>query len=148
MDDPPKSKSDRLIEKYLYKLEDIVVDEIVVSLVENELNECGYKISRAKELLESIWKKYDNSHDTRLDWRPDNMGGPQLHIKNNRSGIEWAFRGNGTRSEKNRLTTPSTRAVRDIVRTQFNLGPEVQVESQFLGFSEDGTQLLLEVRLA
>lgn len=144
---PPKRPSDRIIEKYLDRINERKVNEIVITLMETELNECGYRPSRAKILIEAQWKKYDNSYGIRLDMRPDHMGGPQLHIKN-RSGTEWAYRGNGTRSEKSRFTTPSTRAVRDIVRTKFSLEPDVQIESQVIGFSKDETQLLIEVRLA
>ena len=96
-------------------------------------------------LLEAKWKKYDNKHDIRLDNRPASQGGPQLHIKNIRQGIEWAYRANGSRSERSRFTAPSTNDVADIVRKYFNLGSDIIIESQFIGFSKDNKQLLIEI---
>ena len=100
-----KSASDRIIAKYLDRIQERKVDEIVVALKEKELNECGYLPSKAKILIEANWKKYDNNYNIRIDTRPANMGGPQVHIKDRR-GKEWAYRDNGARSERSRCLKP------------------------------------------
>jgi hypothetical protein len=141
----------RLI-KYLEEIEEKDVkernvEEIVVSFRNPDLRVYGiYRAHFLMLLVESgIWKKHDNKHDIRFDNRPINQGGPQLHIKNRHSGVEWAYRNNGTRSEKSRFTAPSTKDVRNIVRNYFNISNDVIIESQFLGFSSDGKQLLIEI---
>lgn len=145
--------SERIISRYLERINEVVVDEIVVTFANSDLEKYGISIAKSKagklqELMESsIWKKYDNKHDIRFDNRPQNQGGPQLHVKN-RQGIEWAFLQNGGKSERNKYTTPSTRDVRNLVRDYFKLGPDIIIESNFIGILEDQKQLLLEIRLS
>jgi hypothetical protein len=146
-----KPPSERIIDKYLERLNEVYVNEVVVLFKNTDLKEFGVGKTKADTLhilIESgIWKKYDNKHDIRFDNRPQSQGGPQLHLKN-RQGNEWAYRDNGSRSERNKYTTPSTRNVRDIVRNYFKLDPNIQIESQFVGFSNDKKQLLLEIYLS
>lgn len=143
-----KSPSERIIDKYLERLDEVQVNEIIVSFKNIDLKEFGIAKTKAGNLLvlveSGIWKKYDNKHDIRFDNRPQSQGGPQLHLKN-RKGTEWAYKKNGSRSEKNKYTTPSTTTVRDIVKDYFNLDPSIKIESKFIGFSNDNKQLLLEI---
>ena len=143
-----KPPSERIIDKYLERLNEVHVNEIIVSFKNTDLKQFGIGKTKADALLilveSGIWKKYDNKHDIRFDHRPQSQGGPQLHLRN-RQGTEWAYRDNGSRSEKNKYTTPSTRKVSDIVRNYFNLDPSVQIESKFVDFSKDKKQLLLEI---
>ena len=149
--DKNKSPSERIIDKYLKWLNEVHVNEIIVSFGNTELKEFGLEKTKANDLLilieSGIWKKYDNKHDIRFDNRPQSQGGPQLHLRN-RQGTEWAYRDNGSRSERNKYSTPSTRDVRDIVRNYFSLDPDVKIESKFIGFSNDKKQLLLEIRIS
>jgi len=146
-----KPPAERIIDKYLKRLNEVHVDEIVVSFKNTDLKEFAVGKTRADDifiLIESgIWKKYDNNYDTRFDNRPQSQGGPQLHLRNCK-GTEWAYRDNGTRSERNKYTTPSTRTVRNIVRNYFSLNPNIQIESKFLGFSDDRRQLLIEIYIS
>src|SRR5215213_7007428 len=87
-------------------------DELIIRIPE------GTKLS--ERLVESQWKKYNNQYDTRLDRRPPNQGGGQLHIRN-RDGREWAYRYTGARSEPNKYTLNATGTVQDIVRSIFDL---------------------------
>jgi len=124
-----KRPSDKIIDKYLDRISERKVNEIVVKLKEKELKDSGYRPSEAKTLTEAIWKKFDNNYDIRLDMRPDYMGGPQLHIRNRRK-TEWAYRDDGTRNERSRFTAPSTRAVKDIVQKRCQiLNCELRLES-------------------
>lgn len=79
-------------------------------------------------LLEGQWKKYDNKHDVRLDKRPPNMGGDQLHIRRN-DGEQWAYRHTGSKSEPNKYTSPATKTVRDIVAKKFGIEDRSIIES-------------------
>jgi hypothetical protein len=141
-----KNASERIMDKYLDKLDEKVVQEIVVSFKDPDVEK---RLSKAQVLLlvleSGAWKKRDNNYDTRYDNRPINQGGPQLHIRNKHSGNEWAYRSNGVRSERSRFTAPSTRDVRDIVRNYFDLSKDIVIESYVLGFSPDEKQLLVEI---
>ena len=146
-----KSPSERIIDRYLERINEAQVNEIIVSFKNKNLTELNIGKTKANDLLvlieSGIWKKYDNKHDIRFDNRPQSQGGPQLHLRN-RQGTEWAYRDNGSRSERNKYTTPSTRDVRHIVRNYFNLDPGVKIESEFIGFSDDKKQLLLEISIS
>lgn len=85
---------------------------------------------------------YDSRHSCRLDKRPDNMGGSQLHIQRN-DGAKWAYRDNGMRSERNKYTTPATNIVKDIVAKTFNLNKS-QIEEAYV-IQADEDQILIEV---
>jgi hypothetical protein len=144
--DKKKNASERIIDRYLKKLDERNVDEIVVSLKGLDIER---RLNQAKRLIlvieSGVWKTFDNKYDMRFDNRPDNQGGSQLHIKNKNTGIEWAYRSNGLRSERSRFTAPSTKDVREIVKDYFDLNKDVKIESHFVGFSSDGKQLLVEM---
>jgi len=104
-------------------------------LFKNELSinlPASYDLNTEYEYLkEGKWAKYDNKHDIRLDKRPINKGGDQLHIKN-RNGEEWTFRRTtisaAARSEPHKYTLRATNDVKDIVRKVFELRPKTIIE--------------------
>lgn len=65
-------------------------------------------------------KDWDSRHRYRLDRRPANMGGDQLHIYG-RNGQAWAYRSTGSKSEPHKYTSPATNAVKDIVSQIFKI---------------------------
>ena len=147
-----KNPVDSIVERYLESLQLVKVrsNEIVISFKKEDLSKFGIGKTKAGSFIllceAGIWKNYDNDNKIRFDNRPSSQGGPQLHIKN-RQGIELAYRSNGARSERRRFTAPSTKAIRDIVRNYFDLPDNVQIESYFINYSENKTQLLIEARI-
>lgn len=83
-----------------------------------------------------ITKNWGNGYAYRLDRRPEHHGGDQLHVYGPK-GNSWAYRYNGTRSEPNKYTAPSTNLVRDMVRDIFKLGPAAVIESYVLSATEE-----------
>ena len=93
-------------------------------------------------LEESKFRKIGN-HMLRMDNRPANQGGPQLHIQGP-NGERWAFRHTGARSEPQKYNLRTTNRVRGLVSDFFDIPPS-QVEScKIIGASDE--QLLIEVR--
>ena len=138
-----KSISQRIIERFRERTSVNYVNEIIVVLKGNTKQIKRIKI--AAQIVEgSNWRQYDNDHLIRLDNRLQQFGGPQLHIKNRHTDKQWAYLGDGRRSEPNKYTSPSTRAIQNIVRDRFNLDKSIQIESSFIGFSNDKKALVLE----
>lgn len=96
---------------------------------------------RFEFLKEGKWEKHDNDLMIRLDNRPGNYGGKQLHLLH-RDGTQWAYRDNGQRSEPSKYRSPATNKVRDIVRDVFKLDSDVKIEWKIK--SKDGKEILLE----
>lgn len=88
-----------------------------------------------------IEKPWGKGYTYRLDKRPDNYGGNQIHVF--KKNDAWAYRFNGTKSEPNKYTTPATNEVKDIVRHVFKLGQSVKIESEVIGVSAG--EILIEV---
>jgi hypothetical protein len=65
-------------------------------------------------LDEGILKTWGNGYTYRLDRRPDNLGGDQIHIFGPRSQ-SWAYRHNGLKSEPNKYKSGATKIAKDIV---------------------------------
>ena len=119
---------------------------VTVNLREDELRHQGFK--QYLTLVESgQWNKYNNDYSTRIDRRPENQGGIQLHIRNNHSSSQWAYRGNGKKSEPTRFNTPSTRMVQQIVRDRFKIDQSVQIEAHFLNSDSLNSTLICEASL-
>ena len=121
-----------------------MVSEILISVKNLPTNKQSITESFLYLIESGKWKKVNNNIEIRFDNRSVNQGGPQLHLKDRR-GIEWAYRNNGNRSERNKYTSPSTTEIKDIVRNYFKLDQNTVIESIFLGFSDDGKQLLMEI---
>ena len=96
----------------------------------------------ATVITEGKTEKLPSGHITRLDKRPANQGGYQLHIKSPQGG-EWAYRYDGSRSERSKYTLRTTNVIRGIVSTMFNLRPD-QVE-ECIAVGLDGDVLVVEM---
>jgi hypothetical protein len=75
-----------------------------------------------------IEKQWGKGYTYRVDKRADAYGGHQIHIGHKSN--QWAYKYDGTKSERNKYTAPATNTVKDIVRDIFNLGPEVNIEAR------------------
>jgi hypothetical protein len=92
--------------------------------------------------LEESKHQRQGNYTSRLDRRPENQGGPQLHVTGPR-GQQWAHRHTGTRSEPHKYTLRTTNPIRDIVSNVFNI-PRSMVES-FEVVGREGNELIVEV---
>lgn len=93
-------------------------------------------------LGESRFETFPGGFTTRLDRRPPNQGGDQLHITK-RQGEKWAYRYDGSRSEPRKYTLPTTNAIRDIVSKKFVIPRSSIAEREAVGI--DGATLIVEV---
>jgi hypothetical protein len=129
-----------------------LVDELVQRVYgDGELDssaELTIRVPRAikltEQIVESRWQKHDNQYRVRLDKRPANQGGDQIHIQK-RDGSEWAYRHTGERSEPRKYTLQATQTVRDIVRSVFNLPSDQMIE--VIVIQADQQQCLVEIVL-
>lgn len=87
------------------------------------------------------WKK---GYSYRLDRRPNNQGGDQLHVFG-RKGDAWAYRHNGMKSEPSKYTSTATNIVKDIVSDVFNIDKS-KIEETILSASAE--ELIIEVKIA
>jgi len=90
-------------------------------------------------------KEWGKGYSYRLDRRPANQGGDQLHIQG-RKGQEWAYRHTGQKSEPNKYTFRATNMVKDIVSDIFKIDKENIEEAKVVGSSDE--ELLIEVTFA
>jgi hypothetical protein len=98
---------------------------------------------RAELLLESAyelieegrWAPAASGHEIRLDRRPENQGGDQLHIR--KKNQQWAYRHNGRKSEPRKYKHPPTNAVKDIVKNVFGIDRELIEEVRVTSADED-----------
>ncbi len=88
-------------------------------------------------------KEWINGYSYRLDRRPDNHGGDQLHIFGRR-GDAWAYRHNGTKSEPNKYTSPATNIVKNIVSDIFKIDKS-KIEETILSASAE--ELIIEIKI-
>ena len=79
---------------------------------------------------------------SRLDNRPENQGGPQVHVTGPRDQ-QWAHRHTGARSEPHKYTLRTTAPVRDIVSKVFNIPPSMVESIEVVG--REGSELIVEV---
>lgn len=96
-------------------------------------------------LEEGKTKEWDSRHTYRLDRRPANMGGDQLHV-NGRNGQAWAYRSTGSKSEPHKYTSPATNVVKDIVSQVFKID-KANIEEAFI-VRADETRILVELVFA
>ena len=100
---------------------------------------------KAKLISESgAEKNWGNGYTYRLDRRTSHHGGDQIHIK--RKNKEWVYRSNGEKSEPTKYTFPATREVERIVRSIFDLGPRIKIESHVITASSKA--IILEARIS
>lgn len=103
------------------------------------LYESLYQLEEGKE------KNWDSGHKYRLDRRPADQGGDQLHIYG-RHGKAWAYRFNGAKSEPNKYTSPATNVVKDIVSTIFKIDKS-NIEEAFI-VTADERIMVIEIVFA
>jgi hypothetical protein len=73
-----------------------------------------------QELEEGKTKEWSSGYTYRLDRRPQNQGGDQLHIHGPK-GKAWAYRYNGAKSEPHKYSLQTTNIVKDIVADVFGI---------------------------
>jgi hypothetical protein len=93
-------------------------------------------------LCEGRTRELSGGYTTRLDRRPPNQGGDQLHIQGPQ-GQKWAYRYNGTRSEPNKYVLSTTNRVRAIVSQEFGIDKSIIEEVTVL--SANAQRILVEV---
>jgi hypothetical protein len=135
-------KAKELIDRIFDALNEDEPEKLIVRF-SNRPTSASYRLKFATALCltESKHQKIGN-FTTRLDNRPANQGGPQLHITGPK-GQEWAFRHTGARSEPHKYMLRTTNKVKDIVSGAFNL-PRSMIESCEIVGVEDG-ELIVEV---
>jgi hypothetical protein len=97
-------------------------DEVVVVIKKSPPTN-GVKINLESVLNgveEGNTKFWGNGYSTRLDRRPEDQGGDQLHIWGPKNQ-KWAYRHTGARSEPQKYTLPTTNIIRDIVSQTFGI---------------------------
>ena len=85
-------------------------------------------------------KSWGNGYTYRLDKRDDSMGGNQLHISGPK-GKKWAYRYNGSRSERSKYTSSATNIVKDIVSSVFNID-KLNIEETWIRSADNQTMLI------
>jgi len=98
--------------------------------------------SRLQTLEEGKTKDWGSGYTYRLDRRPENQGGDQLHIYGPR-GQAWAYRRNGERSEPSKYTLKTTNVIKDIVTDIFCIPRSDIAEAVVISASKE--TLLLEL---
>jgi hypothetical protein len=91
-------------------------------------------------LAEGRYRQF-GKYQTRVDNRPADQGGPQLHIRG--PDGSWAYRGPGARSEPHKYNLRTTNKIRDMVSTVFDI-PRSQIENCDI-ISANAERLLVEI---
>ena len=127
--------------------EDVPAEEIVLKFVNRPSigNEQLLFESATLSLEEGKTKDWGSGYRYRLDRRPENQGGDQLHIYGPK-GKAWAYRHSGARSEPGKYSLPTTNTIKDIVSDVFGIDRFSIEEIHIASVSND--QILLEVRFA
>lgn len=94
-----------------------------------------------EEGKEKLWKK---GYTYRLDRRPENQGGDQIHVFD-RKGQAWAYRHNGQRSEPSKYTHSPTNIVKDIISDLFGIDRSDIEEVKIAG--RVGQKLMVEIKI-
>ncbi len=88
-------------------------------------------------------KNWGKGYSYRIDRRPANMGGDQIHIFN-RQNQAWAYRDNGMKSEPHKYTSKATNIVKDIVSDIFKITPSNIEETLIIQATEEA--IIIEVK--
>jgi hypothetical protein len=126
---------------------DQYASEVTVRLKNAPLRPSGELLleSRWAVLEEGKTRPWKNGYSIRLDRRPENQGGDQLHIYGPKE-TSWAYRHDGSRSEPRKYTLHTTNVIRKIVSDVFGIPEESIEEGRVISASEEA--VLLEVRIA
>ena len=96
-----------------------------------------------QSIEEGKTKNWGKGYSYRIDRRPANMGGDQIHIFN-RQNQAWAYRDNGMKSEPNKYTSKATNIVKDIVSDIFKITPSNIEEALIIKATEEA--IIIEVK--
>lgn len=117
--------------------EEKTANEIVVRFKNSPSKLAPKFLFEAHQVIEEgKLKNWRKGYSYRVDRRPANMGGNQIHIYN-RNGQAWAYRYNGMKSEPNKYTLKSTNIVKDIVSDIFKLSPSNIEEALIIKTTKD-----------
>jgi hypothetical protein len=101
--------------------------------------------SNMQILEEGKTKEWGSGYTYRLDRRPQNQGGDQLHIYGPK-GKAWAYRYNGAHSEPHKYVLPTINTIKDIVSDIFGISRCSIEEAAIVSATEDA--IFLEVAFA
>ncbi len=127
--------------------EELPAEQVVVTFVNRPFlsNEQLLFESAVVSLEEGKTKDWGRGYRYRLDRRPENQGGDQLHIYGPK-GKAWAYRHSGARSEPGKYTLPTTNLIKDIVSDVFGID-KVSIEEIHIASVSEG-EIILEVSFA
>lgn len=127
--------------------EEVPAEEVVVTFVNRPSlsNEQLLFESAVLSLEEGKTKDWSSGYRYRLDRRPENQGGDQLHIYGPK-GKAWAYRHSGARSEPGKYTLPTTNVIKDIVSDVFGID-RLSIEEIHITSVSD-VEILLELSFA
>jgi hypothetical protein len=118
-------------------------DDLIVTFKNRPSDETRrFLFESAIALDEGKSKQWPGGYQTRLDKRPTNQGGNQIHIEGPR-GQKWAYRFDGSRSEPSKYSMRTTNRVRDIASQALAIEPERIEEVHVTGLR--GKTLLIEI---
>jgi hypothetical protein len=140
----PQSRAREIIEAMAGRgdFDDALAEKVIVRFKNAPSDDSTRLVFDTVQCLEESKFRRIQNHTIRLDKRPANQGGPQMHIEGP-SGQRWAFRHTGARSEPHKYTLRTTNRVREIVSDFFGIPPS-QVESCEFVSAHNG-ELLIEV---
>jgi hypothetical protein len=87
-------------------------------------------------------KEWGQGYSYRIDKRPANQGGDQLHIFG-RKNQTWAYRKPGQKSEPHKYTDRATNIVKDIVSSIFKIDRSNIEEAKIISSTNEA--LLIEI---
>ena len=120
-------------------------DEVVVKFINSPTKMAPkYLFENLEAIEEGETKNWGKGYSYRIDRRPANMGGDQIHIfKKNQA---WAYRDNGMKSEPNKYTSRATNIVKDIVSDIFKISPSNIEEAMIVEAKAEA--LIIEIKFA
>ncbi|OQC56104.1 MAG: hypothetical protein BWX51_02145 [Bacteroidetes bacterium ADurb.Bin012] len=120
-------------------------DEVVVKFINSPTKMAPkYLFENLEVIEEGETKNWGKGYSYRIDRRPANMGGDQIHIfKKNQA---WAYRDNGMKSEPNKYTSRATNIVKDIVSDIFKISPSNIEEAMIVEAKAEA--LIIEIKFA
>mgnify|MGYP000901151144 FL=1 len=120
-------------------------DEVVVKFINSPTKMAPkYLFENLEVIEEGKTKNWGKGYSYRIDRRPANMGGDQIHIfKKNQA---WAYRDNGMKSEPNKYTSRATNIVKDIVSDIFKISPSNIEEAMIVEAKAEA--LIIEIKFA
>jgi hypothetical protein len=136
----------KTFKQFLAGQEELEISELIVTFKNTTSKAAPALLFENNLIEEGKQKEWGNGYSYRLDKRPENQGGNQLHIFG-RKGQAWAYRHTGAKSEPNKYTSAPTNTVKDIVTDIFGIDRSNIQEVTILDVADQST-LLVEVLFA